>query len=260
MTLIRANLNKSYFTDRQDRYIYFRPSSSPVTSVTSKGTACLAQYCYDFLQATSSFSFHLRPGNVIDSRYPYSYYQDGYTVYWPDAETHPHHIHHKVEKAFRTLQDEYRDQTQRSFLAPTEAGGAVGDAEEGEQVRIFPIIQAGQFGIREEEETMSALITSLADRQHPAFAPSVTSLSSPSSLSYDSSVSSEKSASDASTAHSVSSFPLLDLTSGYFALYEPYQDLILAAPDIGVRIVAAAPKVCPFLEFSFRVPMLTVFH
>ena len=36
--------------------------------------------------------------------------------------------------------------------------------------------------------------------------------------------------------------PLVDLTSGYFGLYEPYQELILAS-DVETRIIAAGPKV-----------------
>lgn len=36
--------------------------------------------------------------------------------------------------------------------------------------------------------------------------------------------------------------PLVDLTSGYFGLYQPYQEHILAS-DVATRIVAAGPKV-----------------
>ena len=38
--------------------------------------------------------------------------------------------------------------------------------------------------------------------------------------------------------------PLLDLTSGYFSLYTPYQNLILNATNLDCRIVASSPKVC----------------
>jgi len=36
--------------------------------------------------------------------------------------------------------------------------------------------------------------------------------------------------------------PLVDMTSGYFGLYEPYQQLLLKAANFDCRIVGASPK------------------
>lgn len=89
-----------------------------------------------------------------------------------------------------------------------------GNHEDNDNVLLFPIIQAGQFNIREEESTLSVLFRHLG--RLSAFSPSQQ--------------------------------PLVDLTSGYFGLYKPYQDLILAN-KADARIVAASPKVM-YILFS----------
>jgi CDP-diacylglycerol--glycerol-3-phosphate 3-phosphatidyltransferase len=75
------------------------------------------------------------------------------------------------------------------------------------EVLIFPIIQAGQFNIREEERCLSMLFGHLS-----------------------------------TPAISASFNPSMDLTSGYFGLYNPYQELILRS-SIDCRIIAASPMV-----------------
>jgi CDP-diacylglycerol--glycerol-3-phosphate 3-phosphatidyltransferase len=80
---------------------------------------------------------------------------------------------------------------------------------ESDKVLVLPIIQAGQFDIREEETVLALLFRHLDSRFSRA--PARTR-------------------------------PLVDLTSGYFGLYQSYQEQILTN-DIDARIVAAAPKV-----------------
>jgi CDP-diacylglycerol--glycerol-3-phosphate 3-phosphatidyltransferase len=83
-------------------------------------------------------------------------------------------------------------------------------------VVIFPVIQAGQFNIREEEHTLSMLFNHLASRDD-----------------------------------SLGQRPVMNLTSGYFGLYKQYQDLILKS-SVGCSIIAASPKV----NFFFSLPRL----
>ena len=168
----RANLNNSYFTNRQDRYIHF----------TSQ--ARLAQYCFSFLEAVSTFSYRLLPSQ-----------SQMYDIHWPQPHTHPHHIQSMAQKAL--------SQFQSSHLSPPSGHEATSD----EDVLVFPVLQAGQFNIREEERCLSLLFDYLSSQPLSAFT------------------------------------PLMDLTSGYFGLYQPYQDLILRSP-IDCRIIAAGPKVC----------------
>ena len=136
---------------------------------------------------------------------PYTYQHKDYTLDWPDPHTHPHRIHQKAHAALSEFQLSQRRPEAQSI---TDDASSQFPAT-SDQVLIFPIIQAGQFNIR-EEETALALLFRLLDSK----------MSDP----------------------NVRKRPLVDLTSGYFGLYEPYQELILAS-DVETRIIAAGPKV-----------------
>ncbi|KAF9260044.1 hypothetical protein L218DRAFT_974461 [Marasmius fiardii PR-910] len=216
-----ANLNKSYFTDRQDRYIHF--SNQPV----------LSQYCFDFLKTVSGFSYRLLPpqnankSNSGSDLGPYSFtHQDGYTMFWPDFETHPHRIHGKAEEALATFQRSYRETTQDV----TETKQDIIEAEPS--VALFPVIQAGQFNINEEEKAFESLF-----RHANAYG-----------VIQPETIQGEK---------DLHNRPLVDLTSGYFGLYEPYQRFILGSTNVDVRVIAASPKANGFYGskgISGRIP------
>ncbi|KAG6856303.1 hypothetical protein H0H87_005716 [Tephrocybe sp. NHM501043] len=206
-----ANLNQSYFTNRQDRYIHFANQPS------------LAQYCFDFLQTISTFSYKLSfgPGAA-----PHSYQHEGYFLDWPDTQTHPHNIHSKAQVALSTFQSSQRAKHGlhgKDLVAP-------GNSTESDSVLLFPVIQAGQFNIREEEFALSLLFRNLDA----------------------SAVVRNDQGEHAAEEHR----PLVDLTSGYFGLYEPYQNLVLAN-NVSTRIVAASPKANGFFGskgISGRIP------
>lgn len=190
LTPFSANLNTSYFTDRQDRYLHF--SSQPN----------LAQYCFGFLQASSGFSYSLEPASKAGN---------DYALRWHDGQTHPHHLEAKAARTLSTFQ-----QTSRlgsaACLGPLEK---VLDSADSDTL-IFPIIQAGQFGIREEERALGLLFSHLTAQQPHS------RLLAGNNQHYDG--------------------PLMDLTSGYFGLYKDYRDLVLQG-DLRCRIIAASPKV-----------------
>ena len=173
-------MNRSYYTNRQDRYIHF---TQPV----------LAQYCFSFLESISTWSYKLLPTNSASSI-------EGYRLEWPYPNTHPYDIESQVENALSKLQTSY-------MLSSATSTCDLPDSSHSE-VLVFPIIQAGQFNIREEERCLSMLFGHLSREGTP------TSLN-----------------------------PSMDLTSGYFGLYRPYQDLILRT-SINCRIIAASPMVC----------------
>lgn len=177
--LYRANLNKSYFTNRQDRYIHFKEQPS------------LAQYCFSFLDVISQFSYKLLPTTTEHSN-------EGYRVEWPDTATHPHGFQSKAESALAKLQ--------ASYLTPKKLTSDSQSTLESD-VLVFPVLQGGQFNIREEENSLSMLFRHLSTQEVSA-----------------------------------SCNPIMDLTSGYFGLYKPYQDFILNS-SIDCRIIAASPKV-----------------
>ncbi|KAH9952145.1 CDP-diacylglycerol-glycerol-3-phosphate 3-phosphatidyltransferase [Amylocystis lapponica] len=184
-----ANLNTSYFTNRQDRYIHLTAQPQ------------LAEYCFEFLKCATTFSYSLLPAPSA----PEEYY-----LHWPDQHTHPHHIEEKAQKALTAFQDAQRSND-----------SCQGPSTPDHDVLVFPIIQAGQFNIREEERCLELLFGELTRN----------ALSAPGR-------------------------PLVDLTSGYFGLYDLYQDLILQS-HIDCRILAASPKANGFYGskgMSGRIP------
>jgi CDP-diacylglycerol--glycerol-3-phosphate 3-phosphatidyltransferase len=128
----------------------------------------------------------------------HSYTQDDYTLHWPDPQTHPHEIQQRAETLLKEFQKTYLDKS-KSVSERLSTRNCI-------DATLFPLIQAGQINIHEEEMTFQLLFRLLKSLKN---------------------------------AHR----PLLDLTSGYFSLYKPYQDLILSSPGVDCRIVAASPKV-----------------
>ena len=154
------------------------------------------------MNIVTPFSYKLMPitpSSPLDIKInPHSYTYEGYTLHWPDPNTHPHHFHSVAEKAFSQFQNLHHGRAKQAILD--------NPVTSIRKPLLVPIIQAGQFNIREEESTIQLLFRTL-------------------------------------TKGSGVSRPLLDLTSGYFSLYTPYQDLVLNTPNVDCRIVAASPKV-----------------
>ncbi|KAI9508465.1 hypothetical protein F5148DRAFT_979747 [Russula earlei] len=176
-----ANLNKSYFTDRQDRYLLF--SSAPD----------LSSYCFDFLKAVSTFSYKLLPSSTPNKL------RTLFVPHWPHSSTHPLHIEPQARFALSTLQRDYN----------LKSGNIHDHLQIEDSVVIFPVIQAGQFNIREEEDCLRRLFYHVGhiDSRHmtPDF------------------------------------HPLLNLTSGYFGLSNSYKNLILRS-HIPTSIICASPE------------------
>ncbi|KAF5374502.1 hypothetical protein D9615_009131 [Tricholomella constricta] len=209
-----ANLNQSYFTNRQDRYIHFAAQPH------------LAQYCFDFLRTISTFSYKLCL--TSSDLGPHSYQHEGYTLHWPDSQTHPHYIHQKAEAALSTFQTSNRTTHQLEPSRDEKELASTSNGANTDDVILFPVIQAGQFNIREEESALALLFRRLS--------------SQPTRMQDSKSTGALR--------------PLVDLTSGYFGLYQPYQDLVLKN-DVDTRIVAASPKANGFFGstgISGRIP------
>ncbi|KAI0273513.1 hypothetical protein BC834DRAFT_816738 [Gloeopeniophorella convolvens] len=191
-----ANLNKSYFTDRQDRYLLF--------SMTPE----LSNYCFDFLMTAASFSYKLLPASSPGDNDAHT------TLYWPHMNTHPSRIEPEAKLALSKLQQHHVAKSVRVQER----------LQSEDSVTVFPIIQAGQFGIREEEESLKLLFRHM----EPINPREMVSASQ----------------------------PLLNLTSGYFGLFALYKDLILRSP-IHTRILCASPKANGFYGskgISHRLP------
>ncbi|CAE6439414.1 hypothetical protein ACGC1H_000783 [Rhizoctonia solani] len=179
-----ANLNSSYFTNRQDRYIHF--SRSPH----------FADYLVRLLRVFAGYSFDLRvsPESSL-----------GYTLDWPRRDSTLFTFAPLAKKEINALQAGVRG---------TLPMGGVDN-----QITVFPMVQSGVLGIHEEERCLHALFDLLDSGKLPKTS-------------------------------------LVDITSGYFALYGPYQDRVLASKAT-YRIVAASPSANGFLGskgISGRIP------
>ena len=139
------------------------------------------------------------------TRTPHTYQHEDYTLDWPDLQTHPHQIHQKAHVALSEFQLSQRGPELQPILEETSTQSPA----KSDEVLIFPIIQAGQFNIREEEAALALLFRLLDSKMLET---------------------------------NGRKRPLVDLTSGYFGLYSPYQELILTS-DVETRIVAAGPQV-----------------
>lgn len=153
------------------------------------------------MQSSAGFSYRLLPPSVSS---------ESYSLHWPDDHVHPHHTEAKAENSLTKFQDVYRLSSTFRISDDLELGEG-SDTD----VLVFPILQAGQFKIREEERALGLLFDELAQHQEPA-----------------------KIVGGIETY----SGPLMDMTTGYFGLYRPYRDLVLQSP-VGCRIVCSAPKV-----------------
>lgn len=116
---------------------------------------------------------------------------DAHILEWPHEDVVPARIHAKARKALRDVNNWFMEN-------PSDENKA-GD----EEVLLFPIIQAGQFKIYDEEECLNLLFEHLAK-------------------------------SDQKTE--------VDLTSGYFGLYKSYQDGTVNSTS-NYHVIAASPQV-----------------
>lgn len=122
-----------------------------------------------------------------------------YTLAWPKSSVHPEHIEAEAGNALRAFQASELQST----LSVIEEESQKKDGG----VLIYPIIQAGQFGIREEEECLDLLFKHI---DHHAI--------------------------------STGEKALVDFTSGYFSLSESYQKLIQRS-FANYRVLCASPLV-----------------
>ncbi len=189
MIVDRANLNESYFTNRQDRYIHFHHPS-------------LATYCQEFLQASSAFTYRLAP----DPSSP-----EGYRTHWDQTAVHPQDMEPLAQTELSKFQARWKIRSREAISEPRR--GSV-SASVGEDTLVMPIIQGGQFGIREEEDALASLLNGLS--QH---------------------------ATNSSSTSTAYNGPLIDFTTGYFGIYNDYCKLILQS-SLRYRIICSSPKVC----------------
>ncbi|KIJ44309.1 hypothetical protein M422DRAFT_30456 [Sphaerobolus stellatus SS14] len=121
-----ANLNKSYFTNRQDRYLHFTASGA------------LASYCFDFLQLFSKVSYRL--GIPEDSSRPYA-------LHWPNNRVQQSNLGTPAAASITQFQ---ASRQRPSITAEYDT-------------LLIPMIQAGYMNVREEEICMASLFSFISN-------------------------------------------------------------------------------------------------
>lgn len=179
---VRANLNASYFQNRQDRYLYFRNQPR------------LVEYLATFMATFSKFSHLLTPSSSLLAKMPTLNSKDGvYGLTWTNPTVHHSQIESETQRSIRALQERFSGSSSYADIPPEC------------DTFIYPLIQSGVLGVREEETILAAVLDYLLERD------------------------------------GVNKYTI-DLTSGYFALYKPYQ-LRALKDGLDWRILAASPKV-----------------
>lgn len=117
-----ANLNKSYFTNRQDRYLFFASSPS------------LSNYIVDFLTLFSRFSYRLYPHETNVTP----------IFRWPNSNVNMGNLGSAARQCISNFHSTFRNN------APQEA-----------DTIVFPVIQAGYMNVREEEDCLQRLFVHL---------------------------------------------------------------------------------------------------
>ncbi|KZS89970.1 hypothetical protein SISNIDRAFT_444667 [Sistotremastrum niveocremeum HHB9708] len=122
-----ANLNESYFTNRQDRYIHIEKQPQ------------LADYCFSFLQTCAAYSYKLKSLPPGSSSLPYDLIWDNHAV------SHPR-ILSAAQKDLNALQASFHKDH---------------PLDESAETMISPIIQSQPLGMREEERSFLHLFAHL---------------------------------------------------------------------------------------------------
>ena len=142
----RANLSRDYFTDRQDRYVQFSDSRS------------LADFFSDLAETIAAHSYsvgrdaELRPALGFDHL---------------SSTENSRKYRRMVSESVREL---VRGDKNADWQSTSESGGNEEEEEEERDTAVFPLLQMGQYGVRQEEEATAALLGELAagERLHLA--------------------------------------------------------------------------------------------
>jgi CDP-diacylglycerol--glycerol-3-phosphate 3-phosphatidyltransferase len=172
-------LNRSYFVNRQDRYLTFKKNKQ------------LANYCAEFLRIFSKHSFELKPSPSTTD----------YLLDWPREMVSYDAFPTQIKRDIELFQANNRQSSGNNVSS---------------DVELIPMIQSGPLHIREEESALYRLFDAVK--------------SSPRAL--------------------------IDLTSGYFALYKLYHPQVFDSQSRW-RILAASPKANGFYGskgISGRIP------
>lgn len=103
---------------------------------------------------------------------------------------------------------------------------------------FWPVIQAGVLGIKEEEKGLGRVWEAV----NQSFSPATIAQPELESNAGNEAQADEKPPSEKEKENKVVKGVQVDLTSGYFGLYDAYKRMVIESPA-PVRVIAASPKV-----------------
>ncbi|WVQ71253.1 hypothetical protein IAR50_000778 [Cryptococcus sp. DSM 104548] len=203
-----ANLGRSYFTNRQDRYIHFRSNPS-LLSYLSSLTRLFTQYSYLLHHSPPA---HISPSNTvpllspenIDSSSPP--HTPRASLIWPSSSINPRKFEPHALATLTAFQKSWR------------ASNAFRSRRVDVDTWFWPVLQAGVLGIKEEEQAMGKVWNAVKESYLPG----------------GEKVEGQEKEGDGQRVQ-------VDLTSGYFGLYKNYKKAVIESPA-PVKIIAASPK------------------
>jgi len=137
--LFRANLAASYFTNRQDRYVYIASHPS------------LLSYLFSITRLISDYTYrvtaHARPGMLGPHGVPLGASTGGSdaAALWKENSLDPRGFQSHAQATLRAFQQAWR----ASNIVRTRDAAAA-----GADTWFWPVVQAGVLGLREEERAM----------------------------------------------------------------------------------------------------------
>lgn len=247
----RANLAGSYFTNRQDRYVHFRSHPS-LLSYLSSLTRLYSTYSYLLSPhpPPSAPQHYIVPLQKAPPSSPHA------GLYWHHPSIHPRKFATHALATLTAFQNSWR-------------GSNAGRLRRVDVDTFFwPVIQAGVLGIKEEEKGLGRVW----DAVNQSFTPTTVSIPDGkareqeglqkantetgqgiASLGSTDGKENEQKEKEKETVKGVQ----VDLTSGYFGLYDAYKRMVIDSPA-PVRVIAASPKVCSVLQGRSRRHLLIV--
>ena len=200
---LSANLAKSYFTNRQDRYVHLQHQPA-LLSYLSSLTRLYTHYSY-YLSAAPAPSVNRHYSVPLPSPSPSSA-PSGAALIWPTPSVHPRAFNAHALATLSAMQNAWR------VSNASRSRGAEADTW------IWPVVQAGVLGVKEEERAMERIWEAIGSSYRPEGESDSASQEEPSTLRAK-----------------------VDLTSGYFGLYPAYKRAIIDSPA-PVDIIAASPR------------------
>ena len=217
----RANLARSYFTNRQDRYIHFSSHPTLLSYLTSL-TRLFSHWSY-YLTASPLPSVSRNYLVPLPSPPSSLQFFGSASLVWPQPSLHPRGFGQHAQAMLTAFHKNWR------AMNPSRLRRVDVDTW------FWPVIQAGALGMKEEELALGKVFEAVK-AAHPTDVD-------------DAVVTGEQGKENDGVS--------VDLTSGYFGLYKAYKRAVVDSPA-PFKVIAASPKVSSSASSCFVQALTTI--